>query len=41
MQIKKVRNPAEFVARPNMNTNQQKNSIVENISGSTIEHIGL
>ena len=44
MQIKKVAqgyrlgNQAEFVPRPNMNTNQQKNSIVENISGSTIVH---
>ena len=27
-------NQADFVPRPNMNTNQQKNSILENISGS-------
>ena len=46
MQIKRVAqgcrlgNQAEFVPRPNMNTNQHKNSIVENISRSTIVHIG-
>ncbi len=40
MQIKKVAqgcrlgNQAEFVPRPHTNTNQQKNSIVENISRS-------
>ena len=45
MQIKKVAqgchldNQAEFVRTP-INTNQQNNSIVENISGSTIEQIG-
>ena len=46
MQIKKIAqgcrfgNQAEFVPRPNMKTNQQKNSIVKTISGSTIVGIG-
>ena len=46
MQIKKVAqgcrlgNQAEFIPIPLINTKHQKNSIVENISRSTIVHIG-
>ena len=46
MQIKKVAqgcrlgNQAECIPIPLINTNHQKNSIVENISRSTIVHIG-